>query len=298
MFLACGVGAPQAAMFHVTTHAFFKALLFLCAGNIIHALNGEQDIRYMGGLRRSMPWTFRLMTLGALGLAGFPLLAGFFSKDAILLSAARTPWLLVPALFIPLLTAAYTGRLLWTVFFGEEQQPGRDPGSWELHTLWPLALGTLAAGWFGPHVDGPAWIPWLAGALSLAGLWWGRSLRVFEPFYTLFHRKWFVDEVYRAVWLRGAGGSAARGLSRWDAGGMSLLPAAAGALASLLSWFLAWWDRVVVDGAVRLAAFAFEASSYPVRLAQTGGISQYALVIALTAAGVFAYSLFRAGGAP
>ncbi len=84
MFLAAGIGAYSAAMFHLVTHAFFKALLFLAAGVVIHALGGEQDMRKMGGLRRKMPRTFIAMLIGAGSLAGLPLLAGFFSKDAIL----------------------------------------------------------------------------------------------------------------------------------------------------------------------------------------------------------------------
>ena len=87
MFLACGVGAFSAGIFHLMTHAFFKALLFLGAGSVIHALGGEQDMRKMGGLRKKIPWTFITMLTATLAIAGFPPFAGFFSKDAILLSA-------------------------------------------------------------------------------------------------------------------------------------------------------------------------------------------------------------------
>src|SRR5216117_2678977 len=84
MFLACGVGAYAAAIFHLVTHAFFKALLSLSAGSVIHALSGEQDIRHMGGLRKLIPWTFGTMTVATIAIAGIPPLAGFFSKDEIL----------------------------------------------------------------------------------------------------------------------------------------------------------------------------------------------------------------------
>src|SRR5437660_9835541 len=84
MFIAVGVGAFSAAIFHLMTHAFFKGLLFLAAGSVIHAVGGEQDMRNMGGLRTKIPWTFWTMTAGTFAIAGFPPLAGFYSKDAIL----------------------------------------------------------------------------------------------------------------------------------------------------------------------------------------------------------------------
>src|SRR5205823_13907936 len=91
MFMACGVAAYSAGIFHLVTHAFFKALLFLCAGSVIHALSGEQDMRYMGGLRSKIPVTFWTMTAGTFAIAGFPPLAGFFSKDQILWKAWSSP---------------------------------------------------------------------------------------------------------------------------------------------------------------------------------------------------------------
>ena len=87
MFLACGVAAYSAAIFHLVTHAFFKALLFLAAGSVIHAMGGEQDMRKMGGLRKKLPVTFWTMTAAVFAIAGFPPFAGFFSKDAILYAA-------------------------------------------------------------------------------------------------------------------------------------------------------------------------------------------------------------------
>ena len=93
MFLGCGVAAYSAAIFHLMTHAFFKALLFLAAGSVIHGLGGEQDMRKMGGLRKKLPITFFTMTMGVIAIAGIPPWAGFFSKDAILYSGvpARQP---------------------------------------------------------------------------------------------------------------------------------------------------------------------------------------------------------------
>ena len=123
MFLAAGIGAYGYAMFHLMTHAFFKALLFLSAGVIIHHLGGEQDIRRMGGLRKVMPFTHAAFLVGALALAGIPPLSGFWSKDGIISSAladggALGYTLVVLGLLGALLTGAYTFRLYYLVFHG------------------------------------------------------------------------------------------------------------------------------------------------------------------------------------
>jgi len=120
MFLALGVGAYTAAVFHVMTHAFFKALLFLGSGSVIHAMNGEQDIRNMGGLSKKLKITFFTFTIGCIAIAGIPPFSGFFSKDAILLSAfQKTPVMYGIALFTALLTAFYMFRLLFVTFTGK-----------------------------------------------------------------------------------------------------------------------------------------------------------------------------------
>src|ERR1022692_4854762 len=100
MFLGCGVGAFSAGIFHLMTHAFFKGLLFLAAGSVIHAMGGEQDMRAMGGLRKKIPWTYGTMLIGTLAIAGIPGFAGFFSKDEILSAAYISP---------------YGSKLLWAV---------------------------------------------------------------------------------------------------------------------------------------------------------------------------------------
>lgn len=302
MFMACGLGAPQAALFHVATHAFFKALLFLCAGNVIHALKGEQDLRYMGGLKNSMPWTFRLMTIGALGLAGLPGLSGFFSKDEIFAAAASSPYFLGIGFLVAFLTACYSSRLIWQVFLGEEQQSGHDPHGWELHTLWPLAVGTVIAGYFHPAAQHVWWIMGVSSVLALLGLWVGKGLEnnreVVEPLHTLFKHRWYVDELYRALWLRGVGMKGSSGLSGFDAKIVGAGPAGASVGVHVLSAVSGWVDRYLVDGMVRLAAILVEAVSYPVRLAQTGGMLQYALVALLSLAGFFGYYWIRFGGRP
>ena len=120
MFLACGVGAFGVAIFHLVTHAFFKALMFLGSGSVIHGLSGEQDMRQMGGLRTRMPWTFWTFTAGWLAIIGTPFLSGFFSKDEILLAAfGENKFLFGLALLTAGLTAFYMSRLFFMTFTGE-----------------------------------------------------------------------------------------------------------------------------------------------------------------------------------
>ena len=160
MFFAAGVSAYPAAMFHLTTHAFFKALLFLGAGSVIHALSNEQDLRNMGGIWRQIPVTYAIMWIGSLALAGFPFFAGFYSKDMILEAAygAHTSagllafWLGCAA---ALLTAFYSWRLLIMAFHGTPRASDEimahvheSPNVMTL-PLVPLALGAIFAGWMG-----------------------------------------------------------------------------------------------------------------------------------------------------
>ncbi len=127
MFMACGVAAFSAGIFHLVTHAFFKALLFLAAGSVIHALGGEQDMRHMGGLRKLIPWTFWVMTIATFAIAGFPPLSGFFSKDEILWKAFSDKnhgnWVLwLIGLITAGMTSFYMFRLWFMTFFGERRE--------------------------------------------------------------------------------------------------------------------------------------------------------------------------------
>ncbi len=120
MFMACGVAAYSAGIFHLMTHAFFKGLLFLAAGSVIHAVGGEQDMRRMGGLRTKIPWTFWTMTAATFAISGIPPLSGFFSKDAILWRAYQASWAYwLIGVFTAFLTAFYMFRLWFMTFFGE-----------------------------------------------------------------------------------------------------------------------------------------------------------------------------------
>jgi NADH-quinone oxidoreductase subunit L len=156
MFLACGVGAFSAGIFHLMTHAFFKALLFLAAGSVIHAMGGEQDMRKMGGLSKKIKWTFGTMLTATMAIAGIPFFAGFFSKDAILLSAFTSPGghpLYAIGLLTALLTAFYMFRLIFLTFHG---QPRYDEHKVHVHEspwtmLGPLvilAVLSVIGGWF------------------------------------------------------------------------------------------------------------------------------------------------------
>lgn len=172
MFLACGVAAYSSGIFHLLTHAFFKALLFLSAGSVIHALSGEQDMRVMGGLRKKIPVTFWTMTMAVFAISGFPPWAGFFSKDEILYQAFISPNPIGKLLwFVGLLTAGLTSfymfRLWYLTFFGESRAQaakhddhdhghghghghGVHESSWVMLTpLVILAILSVIGGWVG-----------------------------------------------------------------------------------------------------------------------------------------------------
>ena len=167
MFMAMGVGAYAAGIFHLFTHAFFKALLFLGSGAVIHALAGEQDLRHMGGLKKELPITYWTFLVGALAIAGVPGLAGFFSKDEILYRtfAAGHPMLWTVGAITSLMTAFYMFRLVFLAFHGERREPvahathdthaAHAPHASHLHDapramampLIVLAIGSVLAGY-------------------------------------------------------------------------------------------------------------------------------------------------------
>jgi NADH-quinone oxidoreductase subunit L len=203
MFFACGIGAYHAAMFHLTTHAFFKALLFLGAGSVIHRLHHEQDLSKMGGLRKPMLVTYVLMWLGSLALAGIPPFAGFFSKDLILEHAAASHtftgnWLYIIGTVAALMTAFYSFRLLFLAFHGKTEMTKiafrkvhESPMVMQI-PMFVLAAGAVFAGfifsgmgdvhwWHGaivsdlphhPHVS-PfiKWLPLVVGLVGIALAW-------------------------------------------------------------------------------------------------------------------------------
>ena len=147
MFLALGVGAWSTAIFHLMTHAFFKALLFLTAGSIILAMHHEQDIFKMGGLRRDLPWSHALFLIGILGLVAFPGFSGFYSKEAILASAMEHHdggyILYLAGLFGAVMTYLYSFRLYFLVFYGKKTHDGHEV--MRLHLQGPLVLLAIGA---------------------------------------------------------------------------------------------------------------------------------------------------------
>jgi NADH-quinone oxidoreductase subunit L len=181
MFLAMGMGAFGAGIFHLYTHAFFKALLFLGSGAVIHALHGEQDIRHMGGLKRYLPITYWTFLIGSLAIAGVPGLAGFFSKDEILYETFREGhWILwTMAAITSLLTATYMFRLVFLTFHGEARhEAAHGHALHQAHDAPPamalalivLAVGSAVAGYVGvPHALGGrnAIAEWLAPSFQV-----------------------------------------------------------------------------------------------------------------------------------
>jgi NADH-quinone oxidoreductase subunit L len=151
MFVAMGAGAYSVGMFHLFTHAFFKALLFLGAGSVIHAMHHEQDMRHMGGLKDRIPYTYIVMIIGTLALTGFPLTAGYFSKDAIIEAAfvAKSPMALygfICTVGAALLTSFYSWRLIFKTFHGEPHDRKHWKDAHESPMVMLIPLGFLAAG--------------------------------------------------------------------------------------------------------------------------------------------------------
>lgn len=225
MMLAVGVGAFSASMFHLMTHAFFKAMLFLCAGAVMHALDDETDITKMGGLWRKMPLTFAAMLVGVLAISGIPPFSGFFSKDEILAAVmhASTP-LYVMATFTSFLTAFYMARLLIVAFLGESRSP-HEAHEVDAFMRWPMIMLILltivsgAWGYFGgfsvwinegvPHHETIDWtVAGTSTALALIAFAaayqiYGRhslrsamQARSFGFLYRVVYHKFYIDELY------------------------------------------------------------------------------------------------------
>ncbi len=159
MVLGVGVYAADSAIFHLFTHAFFKALLFLGAGSVMHAMGGIIDVRNFGGLRRVLPWTCLTFVIGSLALAGFPMLSGFFSKDEIIHHALGANRVLgVMAIGTAALTAFYTFRIVFLTFWGPLRVPegvhAHESGAWMLLPLFILSLGAIGAGYVGVEATG------------------------------------------------------------------------------------------------------------------------------------------------
>jgi NADH-quinone oxidoreductase subunit L len=294
MFVAVGLGAYPNGMFHLMTHAFFKALLFLAAGLAIHAVAGEQDIRRLAGVGRLMPFTRVVFLIGSLALVGIPPFAGFFSKDSILAAALSHGWygwiIFVVGEIGAFLTGVYAFRLFFIVFTGEPAAFVREHHHAHHGTEGPLSMrwtvGVLAVlsvigGWLQfaplwsplttwldpvarPFAEAKSWQEALASALAvglgLAGI--GVAWAIYAPrarakaprALPVLEKKFYWDEIYDAVWYRTAD-LFTRGLS-------------------------AVVERPIIGGSITGVTEGFELGARDLSRAQTGLVRSYALALA------------------
>jgi NADH-quinone oxidoreductase subunit L len=306
MFLALGVGAYTAAVFHVMTHAFFKALLFLGSGSVIHAMGGEQDIRNMGGLSKKLKITFITFTIGCIAIAGIPPFSGFFSKDAILLAVfEKNPVLYGIALFGALLTAFYMFRLLFITFTGKFR--GTEEQAHHLHEspalmkvpLIILAVLSFAGGFVGIpemfakggdritgflspviakqelHVISHSTEYMLMGlstiVIILAIVYAWIRFRNYQPseekgFGKVLENKWYVDELYDKIIVNP--------INRF-----------AGFLNNI-------FERYIVDGVVNGVGKAVNYGSRQLRLLQSGQVRSYVLLMVISILLLLLYQFF------
>ena len=301
MFMAAGMRAYSVAMFFLVAHAFYKAVLFLGAGSVIHGMHDEQDLRQMGGLRRLMPITFVAFAVGALAQAGIPPLVGFFAKDAVLEVAQHTGREVVYVLgaFAAFLSAFYLGRMLYLTFFGEARSdPARNareapPVMWVPLAI--LAVGAATAEWLNLTPEGRltgflesvtgatpaghglavAELAAVATIISIVALgltWWiygsGRVDWIgfrerLEPLPRAALNGWYVDRGYDTVVIQ---------------------PAKAGA------WITAYVvDARIIDGAVNAIGGGVKRLAEGGRLLQTGFVRSYALAVFLGAVAILVY---------
>ncbi|MEK7783005.1 MAG: NADH-quinone oxidoreductase subunit L, partial [Candidatus Binatota bacterium] len=316
MFLAVGVGDFSAAIFHLFTHAFFKACLFLGAGSVIHSLQGEQDMRKMGGLKNYLPATYRTYLIAALAISGAPLTAGFFSKDQILWQAYVSPngsvWLWLLAWITAGLTAFYMFRQFFMVFHGKchvaEQIRPHIHESPQVMTvpLILLAVGSIFAGWLGTpeFMWGSAWDHWLKPLLGVpeAAHHENASQEIFFMFLTMTVAG---AGFYLAYLSYYRGAKFPERLSSW-AGGIphrwlvnkyyideiyDLLLVRPFTVFS--SWLANIFDLAVIDGIVNGVADRVRASGLFWRQLQSGNIQHYLLGFLTGTLAILAYYLGR-----
>jgi NADH-quinone oxidoreductase subunit L len=304
MMLALGAGSMAAGMFHLFTHAFFKALLFLAAGSVIHAV-GTNDITEMGGLRRYMPRTYYTMLIGGLSLAGFPLFAGFWSKDDVLATVARSgQWILLAfAVITVFLTAFYTFRMFFLTFHGTFRGPvaaavetaGHHPAQidaethegglhesdwWMTGPLIVLAIPATIIGFWGSPLFGNGFQKLLEGSafqdvpvnVPLAVLGAGLAIAGIGVAWSMYGARAYVTEPlarYGAVYRLLAGRYFIDEFYMW------LIDKFAIGLAAAISVF----DRDGLDRLVNGIAAAFAAGGRTLRTTQTGRVQNYGLVL-------------------
>jgi NADH-quinone oxidoreductase subunit L len=300
MFSASGMLGYSAGVFHLYTHAFFKALLFLSAGSVMHALHDVLDIQRMGGLFKKLPYTGLFMLIGGLALAGIPPFAGFFSKDEILIATQEFPfvfWLLVITAF---LTAFYTFRMFFMVFLGKPRdhhlyEHAHESPSVMLIPMGILAIGSILAGFVGLGGEKSLWakileetfvlpehfhishssLPMLLGlsagilGIALAYIMYVLSpnlpvilAKTFKPIYLVLYNRYWVDEIYNFIFVKGL-----NFISKW------------------ILFLLV--DRILIDGIINaLAWLSYGIGLFFTKL-QTSSVRTYALWIILGALFIF-----------
>ncbi len=328
MMAALGVGGREAGMFHLATHACFKALLFLGAGSVIHAVH-HQELFQMGGLRRAMPWTFATCLIATLAISGVPPLAGFWSKDAILAAAFASGhhvifWALVA---VSAMTSGYMFRLLFLTFFGSPRPPPHAPHAVPHESpavmvipLIVLALASIVVGLPGSPWMHFAFQQWLAGggavaetfhfsvaAIStlaaalgflVAWLLYIKQQPVFSPSlrarwrwaYTAAAQAYRFDALYER-YLLAPMRQTAQDLAGFDQRIIDGAVNGVGRLGWALGQMKGWFDHTVVDGCMNGIAVVVSASGRGLRRVQTGYVQHYLLVLVLAISALVVWQL-------
>ncbi len=322
MFLAAGAGAFSAAIFHLVTHAFFKALLFLGSGSVIHAMDGEQDMRKMGGLKRWLPVTYWTFVIGTLAITGIPFFAGFFSKDEILFSAfmagglGKALWLVGFA--AAAMTAFYMFRLLFLTFHGrprmsEEVKPHvhESPAPMTVPLI-ALAVGSAVAGFLNvPHLLGgrTALASFLSPVLSaLPGhdaaaqggevslaielLLMALSVGVAIAGWVVAYRLYLLDPTAPARLAARFSGAYETLLNKYWVDEL-YDRVVVGPFVRLSNWLWRWVDAGAIDGAVNGVGYTLTGGAAVLRLAQSGQAQSYAFYVLVGTVAVLLYVLTR-----
>ncbi len=305
--LSMGPAGVTAGFFHLFTHAFFKALLFLCAGSIIHGVHSN-NMSDMGGLRNRMPVTFWTMLIGALALAGIFPLAGFWSKDGLLVAAYDTHhmWLFVVFALTALITAFYTTRMILLTFYGDyrgAEHPHESPPSMT-GPLVALALATFFVGFLGSpifkfafgkwvyfgHVEAEhfvAWIAVLGTVAALGGIAGGYALyRRYQvrdplesnlgPVWTVLQNRYYIDAFYMRAIVLPVRDNLSAGVYWFNQNVLDAVVNGAAGLARGVSRSVSWFDRTVIDGVINGIGDAIGEAGGLLKFIQSGNVQWYA----------------------
>lgn len=328
MMVALGVGGYTSGMFHLTTHAFFKALLFLCAGSIIHAVH-NQDIRGMGGLFKNMKITGATFLIASLSIAGIWPFSGFYSKDEVLLSIYNSGnmFIYVVATFVAFLTAFYMFRLFFMVFTGES----RSNDGHHVHEspftmtvpLMILAVLSIISGKFlaeggffakfisvsheahvAEHGGAGQMVMIISLIVAITGIvlaWLTYSKKIisaekiastFKPVYTILYNKYYFDEIYNIILIQPVI-KLTRGLAKFDLKVIDGAVNGSALLTVLISKAKGIFDNIVVDGAVNGTAWITKKTGNTIKLVQTGFVQNYMLIIFVSVTLILLLRLWR-----